>query len=72
MGDQPKNISVGETVHCPVCGHDVDVTASYKIDEKGERALAGFTCILRGRCGIPAWDPCPMYVRYLEENRKVS
>jgi hypothetical protein len=67
MADKPKNISREESVHCPVCGHEVDITASYKPRSGGDTKLADFSCVLRGHCGIPEYDPCPLYVKYLEE-----
>jgi len=69
MGDEPKNISRSESIHCPVCGHEVAVTASFTPKEGENAKLADFSCVLRGHCGIPEWDPCPLYVKYQEENR---
>ena len=53
-------------VNCPVCGKNVLVSVSYR-SEDGKPALVGFECDLEGQCGIPSWDPCPLYVTSREK-----
>jgi hypothetical protein len=54
---------------CPQCDRLVTVTAGFRReDEKGE-ALVRFECTMEGLCGSPIWDPCPMYVAYMERAR---
>lgn len=54
-----------ETIGCPVHGSDVTCKVSYLI-EGGVSTLVDFECNMEGMCGIPSWDPCPLYVAYLE------
>jgi hypothetical protein len=51
---------------CPQCGRIVTVTARFRRREKGDEALVRFECTMDGMCGSPIWDPCPMYVAYME------
>jgi hypothetical protein len=53
-----------ETVACPVCGDNVTVTAAYRQGEAGDIHLTDFECNHKGECGVPLWDPCPLYVLY--------
>lgn len=50
---------------CPVCGREVTCRVIYTVS--GERRLVDFECSTEGECGIPSWDPCPLYVDYLEQ-----
>jgi hypothetical protein len=54
-----------ESMSCPVCGREVTCRVSYH-DREGKRTLTYFECAMDGLCGIPRWDPCPLYVRCLE------
>jgi hypothetical protein len=54
-----------ETKRCPVCGREVTCRVIYTAS--GERRLVHFECSIEGKCGIPSWDPCPLYVDYLEQ-----
>jgi hypothetical protein len=56
-----------ETLGCPVYGDKVTLSATYRIEESGDNRLVDFGCTKEGECGISAWDPCPMYVAYLEK-----
>lgn len=57
-----------ESMGCPVSRRDVTCRVQYVV-AAGERSLVNFECTMEGRCGIPSWDPCPLYVRYLEDRR---
>lgn len=57
-----------ETTGCPVSRRDVTCRVQY-VAADGRRSLVSFQCTMEGRCGIPSWDPCPLYVRYLEDSR---
>ena len=63
--DSRRDVEV-ESINCPVCGADVACKVSYSAAQ-GRRVLTSFECEREGRCGIPAWDPCPLYVRFLED-----
>lgn len=60
-----RHIHEVETLMCPVCGAEVSCKVSYAV-AGGRRSLVGFECEREGRCGIPSWDPCPLYVRHVE------
>jgi len=51
---------------CPQCDRMVTVTTKFHRDEKDGEALTQFDCTMHGMCGSPIWDPCPMYVAYME------
>ena len=59
-----------DTLGCPVVGDNVDVTSHYEKDASGKDTLVYFGCSMEGKCGIPDWDPCPLYVTYREKKRK--
>ena len=61
----PKHIIHTATVACPVFGDTVTITATYLPREGRDPLLSDFTCDALGTCGIPSWDPCPLYVTYL-------
>jgi hypothetical protein len=65
--DKPKYLSRTEAVDCSVFGGEVEINATYMPTTAGERSLVDFTCSLEGKCGVPSWDPCPLFVRYLEQ-----
>ena len=51
---------------CPVEGCDVMVRVTY--DEKtGRGKVADFACEQQGKCGIPMFDPCPLYMDLVEK-----
>ena len=52
---------------CPQCDRIVTVTARYHRAGDGGDALVQFDCTMQGMCGSPIWDPCPMYVAYMEK-----
>lgn len=58
-----------ESQGCPVYGAEVTCRVGY-VTHAGERTLSRFECNMEGMCGIPSWDPCPLYVRYLEQHRR--
>jgi hypothetical protein len=60
-----------QKINCPVCGTEVTFTARYKHEKGGPKHLVDFACDMQGKCGIPAWDPCPFYVLH-RENKKMS
>ena len=55
-----------ESRGCPVYGAEVTCRVGY-VTHAGEHILSRFECNMEGMCGIPSWDPCPLYVRYLEQ-----
>lgn len=57
-----------DTLACPVSGTTVTVSATYRRADDGKRSLVDFGCSMEGTCGISAWDPCPVYVAYVEQN----
>lgn len=58
---------------CPVVGRSVMCTSKYKPGESGEDTLSYFACTMEGQCGITMWDPCPVFVSYLEKkNTKIK
>ena len=65
-GKKPKVDKLG----CPVMNGKVMVTAKFKPNESGEDTLVYFGCNMEGKCGIPDWDPCPLYVTYREKKHK--
>ncbi|MDH3215924.1 MAG: hypothetical protein OEN01_06470 [Candidatus Krumholzibacteria bacterium] len=56
-----------DKVACPLCGDNVTVSATYRHSDVGHKCLVDFGCNMEMACGIPSWDPCPLYVAYLEE-----
>ena len=60
-----------QTIECPVCGNEVTFTARFKHEKGGRKHLVDFGCDMRGKCGIPDWDPCPFYVLQ-RENKTFS
>lgn len=57
---------------CPQCGRIVTVTAKLQRREEGGDSLVAFDCTMNGMCGSPIWDPCPMYLAYMERTRVAS
>lgn len=55
---------------CPIVKDTVTVTVKYDSDESGQDKLVYFGCNMEGKCGIPDWDPCPLYVTYRGKKRK--
>ena len=62
-----KSHSHEDRFRCPQCGRIVTVTARLRRKEDGGEALVEFDCTMQGMCGSPVWDPCPMYVAYMEQ-----
>ena len=56
----------GKVGRCPQCGRMVTVSAGFRAEDKGEESLVRFECTMEGLCGSPIWDPCPMYMAYME------
>lgn len=54
---------------CPQCGRVVTVTAGFRRGDNEGEALVRFECSMEGMCGSPIWDPCPMYMAYMERTR---
>ena len=52
---------------CPVEGCDVSVYVTYD-DKDGHATLTDFGCSRQGECGIPSYDPCPLYVDLVEKH----
>jgi len=52
---------------CPQCDRMVTVTAKFKRQTEGSEAMVQFDCTMHGMCGSPIWDPCPMYMAYMEK-----
>ena len=67
-GTESGNEYLVERLGCPVYGDQVTCTATYQTSPGG-RTLVDFACNMEGMCGIPSFDPCPMYVAYLEQLR---
>jgi hypothetical protein len=44
----------------------VTVTTRFRRRKKGGDAMVQFDCTMHGLCGSPIWDPCPMYLAYME------
>lgn len=59
-----------ERFRCPQCGRMVTVTAGFRRDEQKTDTLVRFECTMEGMCGSPVWDPCPMYMAYMERAPK--
>jgi len=59
-----------ERFRCPQCGRMVTVSAGFQRKEKGDEAMVSFQCTMEGMCGSPIWDPCPMYMAYMERAPK--
>lgn len=57
---------------CPQCGRLVTVTAGFRSGDSEGEALVRFECTMEGMCGSPIWDPCPMYMAYMERTRPAS
>ena len=55
-----------ERFRCPQCGRMVTVTAGFCRQDQKDDALVRFECTMEGMCGSPIWDPCPMYMAYME------
>ena len=53
-----------EEAPCPVARSMVTVSATYRRMVDGGRCLVEFGCDRQGRCLIPDWDPCPLYIVY--------
>lgn len=51
---------------CPQCGRMVTVTAAFRRQQESGDAMVQFDCSMSGMCGSPIWDPCPMYLAYME------
>jgi hypothetical protein len=58
-----------EAIKCPVYGDQVTCRASYQ-KVNGADVLVDFECNMEGMCGIPSWDPCPLYVAFLDQSAK--
>jgi hypothetical protein len=67
---KPKNLTRRAIVDCPVYGNKVRITANYVPTDDFVPALVDFDCNVQGKCGIPSWDPCPLFVRYLEQSHR--
>lgn len=61
-----------ERFRCPQCDLMVTVSTAFRGEDKGKAALVSFQCTMEGLCGSPLWDPCPMYVVYMEQPPRVS
>ncbi|MDH3216749.1 MAG: hypothetical protein OEN01_10700 [Candidatus Krumholzibacteria bacterium] len=66
MGFTEKSRAHEDRFRCPQCGRIVTVTAKYQRSDEGEGAMVQFDCTMHGMCGSPIWDPCPMYLAYME------
>lgn len=51
---------------CPVEGCDVAVYVTYD-EKRGDATATDFRCDRQGKCGIPSFDPCPLYVDLIEK-----
>ncbi len=69
-GDGAEKKGQVDRLGCPVMGDKVTVTARYDKNETGKDTLSYFSCDHEGKCGIPDWDPCPLYVTYREKKKK--
>jgi len=65
---RPEHDQRIDTVDCPVFGGLVTIRATYSYVDPRAPFLTDFACSGDVRCGIPDWDPCPLYIRYLEGN----
>ncbi|MFQ5511095.1 MAG: hypothetical protein ACE5EO_04535 [Candidatus Krumholzibacteriia bacterium] len=57
-----------DTVACPVIGETVTISVTFKRAGAAKKYLVDFACDMEGACGAPAWDPCPLYITYLEKS----
>ncbi len=69
-GDGTEKKGKVDKLGCPVVGSKVTVTTKYGKDELGKDSLTYFSCNREGTCGIPDWDPCPLYVTARETKGK--
>ena len=61
-------------IYCPVYGRDVTLVARWDEnvqddaqDAPHNEGLMDFACRSNGMCGMPSWDPCPLYVKLRED-----
>jgi hypothetical protein len=52
---------------CPQCDRMVTVTTRFRREPGTPDALVQFDCTMHGMCGSPIWDPCPMYLAYVQQ-----
>ena len=69
MTESEKSRTHEDRFRCRQCGRMVTVTAKFRHDDKGGDAMVQFDCTMHGLCGSPIWDPCPMYLAYMEQAR---
>lgn len=70
MADVEKSHTHQDRFRCPQCDRIVTVTAKLHRTGTGAEELTQFDCTMHGMCGSPIWDPCPMYVAYMEQARQ--
>ena len=61
-----KSRSHEDKFRCPQCGLLVTVSAGFRRETADVETLVRFDCSMEGMCGAPIWDPCPMYLAYME------
>ncbi len=66
MKDTKDQQSHEDRFRCPQCDRMVTVTARFKRTAEGSESMVQFDCTMHGMCGSPIWDPCPMYLAYME------
>lgn len=64
---KPRNKAKVSRYLCPVEGCDVTVYVTFD-RESGEETVTGFACDRQDNCGIPSFDPCPLYVDLVEKH----
>lgn len=70
MNEKPAASQTHEDrFRCPQCDRMVTVTAKFRRGWESEGALVQFDCTMHGMCGSPIWDPCPMYLAYMQQAR---
>ena len=70
MSEPEKTRTHEDRFRCPQCGRMVTVTAKLLRAEGVDDAVVQFDCTMEGMCGSPIWDPCPMYLAYMEQARQ--
>ena len=67
MKDAEEQQTHEDRFRCPQCDRMVTVTARFRRRGEGSESMVQFDCTMHGMCGSPIWDPCPMYVAYMEK-----
>jgi hypothetical protein len=73
VAGKSRNKAIVSRYSCPIEGCDVMVRVTYDA-RTGKGKVSDLACDRQGRCGIPLFEPCPLYVDLVENRgvRKVS